>query len=150
MAHIPYPYKQVRSRRYVFISDGTKKIQKIVDFVPLGIGNILNLGFGDLRADDSIDDKINSNNGDLVRVLATVVAILKDYTNRHPNAVIYFKGSTKDRTKLYGRILRSYYQLFSRDFTIMAVAGNRVKNETALFDPEKAYEYLAFLVKRIS
>ena len=60
MTHIPYPYKRLQSRRYLFISDGKKRIAKVVDFVPLGIGNIMNLGFGDMLPDGTIDDKANS------------------------------------------------------------------------------------------
>lgn len=77
MSQISYPYYRLQSWRYVFVSDGKKKIQKIVDFVPLRQGNIINLGFGDLSPDGSIDDKANSNNGDIIKVLATVIDILK-------------------------------------------------------------------------
>jgi hypothetical protein len=68
MTHIPYSYKQVRSRRYVFISDGNRRVEKVVDFIPLGVRNIMNLGFGDLLPDGTIDDKANSNNGDITKV----------------------------------------------------------------------------------
>jgi hypothetical protein len=36
------------------------------------------MGFGDRLPDGSIDDTANSNNGDIVKVLATVIAVLKD------------------------------------------------------------------------
>jgi hypothetical protein len=150
MAQIPYAYRRLRSRRYVFTSEGKKNIPKVVDFIPLGVGNILNLGFGDLLPDGTIDDQVHSNNGDIIKVLATVVDILKDYTARYPKAVIYFRGSTDDRTRLYTRILRSYYQLFSEDFILMAIIGDKSSNETVLFDPHKHDKYLAFLVKRNS
>ena len=115
MAHIPYPYKRLQSRRYVFISIGKKRIEKVVDFVPLKTPNLMNLGFGDLLPDGSIDDKVNSNNGDILKVLATVVNILKHFTTRHPEIVIFFAGSTHDRTKLYARILKTYYTVFSQE-----------------------------------
>ena len=150
MAHVPYTYKQIRSRRYVFISDGNRRIEKVVDFIPLGVGNIMNLGFGDLLPDGTIDDKANSNNGDIVKVLATVVDILRHFTAKYPKAVIYFRGSTEERTKLYGRILRSYYQSFSKDFILMAIIGDKAENRTVLFDPRETSEYLAFFIKRIS
>jgi hypothetical protein len=150
MAYIPYTYQRVRPRRYVFFSEGKHRIKKVVDFSPLGIGNILNLGFGDLQPDGSVDDKANSNNGDIIRVLATVVDILKDYTAQYPNAVIYFKGSTAERTKVYGRILRSYYEIFSKDFMIMGMVGTKNESTTVPFDPQIDFDFLAFLVKRIS
>src|ERR1700748_1610973 len=102
MSYVPYPYEQIHSTRYVFTSDGVRKIRKVVGFTPLGIGNIINMGFGDQLPDGTIDDQADSNNGDITKVLATVIDIIKHFTTRHPKAVIYFRGSTPDRTKLYG------------------------------------------------
>ena len=54
MTQAPYPYKRLESKRYIFISVGKKRIAKVVDFVSLGMGNIFNLGFGDLLPDGSM------------------------------------------------------------------------------------------------
>lgn len=150
MTHIPYPYKRLQSRRYIFISIGKKRIAKVVDFVPLGIGNIVNLGFGDLLPDGSMDDKVNSNNGDILKVLATVVDILRHFTMQHPLTEVYFQGSTKERTKLYSRILKTYYSIFSKEFAIAGVSG--IKNDVNIvpYNPKIDQEYLGFLIKRIS
>ncbi len=86
MMQVSYPYKRLQSWRYGFVSDGKRKIQKIVDFIPIDKGNIVSLGFEDLLTDGSIDDKANSNNGDILRVLVTVVDILKDFTSSYPNS----------------------------------------------------------------
>ncbi len=105
MSHIPYPFEQVEPTRYKFFSLGRNKIEKIVDFVPLKAKNVMNLGFGDLLPDGCIDDRIASNNGDIGKVLATVVTILKHFTALHPHLTIGFAGSTAERTKLYARYL---------------------------------------------
>src|SRR3984957_2950886 len=65
MTYVPYSYKHPSARRYVFISVGKKRIEKVVDFVPLKAKNIMNLGFGDLMADGSINYKANSTYYDL-------------------------------------------------------------------------------------
>jgi hypothetical protein len=150
MAHKPYPYKQIRSKQYIFISAGNRRVEKIVEFIPFGLGNIMNLGFGDLLSNGFIDDKANSNNGDIARVIATVIEIVKHFTTKHPGVIIYFCGNTDQRTKLYGRILKSYYQQFSVEFTILAIIGTETDNKTIPFDPGESHEYLAFLIKRIS
>jgi hypothetical protein len=150
MTHIPYPYKRPAARRYVFISIGKKRIEKVVDFVPLKAKNIMNLGFGDLMADGSINYKANSNNGDIIKVLATVVDILRHFTTRHPEIVIFFTGSTTERTRLYTRILKTYYALFSKDFIVYGIKGTDDDNEIIQFDPHSNIEYLAFLIKRIN
>ncbi len=122
----------------------------MVDFVPLKTPNLMNLGFGDLLPDGSIDDMANSNNGDILKVLATVVNILKHFTTRHPEIVIFFAGSTHDRTKLYARILKTYYTVFSQEFNIYGIVGTEKENQTISFDPKVNMEYLAFLIKRIN
>jgi hypothetical protein len=148
MTNIPYSYKRLHGLRYVFTSAGRKKIEKAVDFVPLGIRNIFNLGFGDVLSDGSIDDTVNSNNGDIVMVLATVISILKDFTAEFPQAEIYFSGSTIERTRLYTRILKTYYTSFSKEFKITAIIASDNNNQQVQFDPDSRTEYLGFLVKR--
>ena len=81
----------------------------------------MNIGFGDMLPDGRIPDKVNSNNSDIIKVLATVVDILRYFTAQYPQAEIYFHGSTKDRTKLYGRIYSTYYPIFSKEFAIAGV-----------------------------
>lgn len=149
MSHIPYPYTQIQSRRYSFFSIGKTKIEKVVDFIPFGIRNIFNLGFGDLRPDGTIDDKANSNNGDIVKVLVTVIEILRYFTSQNPEAVIYFVGSTHERNRLYQRILKTYNAQFSKEFTLLAIVEDREAYRTVPFDPANNIEYSAFLIKRI-
>jgi len=73
--------------------------------------NIVNMGFGDVLPDGSIDDKANSNNGDIVKVLGTIVQIMIDFTNKFPDLEIFFTGSTPERSKLYFRIIRTHYHI---------------------------------------
>ncbi len=150
MTRIPYPYKRPAARRYIFISMGKKRIEKVVDFIPLKAKNTMNLGFGDLRPDGSINYKSNSNNGDILKVLATVVDIIKHFTSRHPDIIIFFTGSTIERTRLYARILKTYYQIFNKEFMVYGITGTDNDNEITPFDPQSGMEYLAFLIKRIN
>jgi len=57
-----------------------------------------------LTPDGSIDDTVKSNNGDILKVLATVVQIARIFISQFPNAEIFFIGSTDERTRLYARI----------------------------------------------
>src|SRR5580700_8060662 len=45
-----------------------------------------------------------SNNGDMVKVLATVVQIIRDFAIQFPDIKLIFFGSSQERTNLYGRI----------------------------------------------
>jgi len=87
MTHAPYTYHRIQTSRYTFVSIGKKRIEKVVDFIPLKPKNFLNLGFGDLLPNGSIDYSVNSNNGDIIKVLATVVDILRDFTGEYPEAI---------------------------------------------------------------
>jgi hypothetical protein len=148
MSTTPYIYKRPYAERYIFTSMGKKRIVKVVDFVPIGIKNIMNMGFGDLLPDGSIDDTVNSNNGDITKVFATVIQILKDFTSDYPQIEVFFMGSTYERTKLYTRILKTYYSIFNKEFIITALIGSETKNSRVPFDPLADMEYLGFLIKR--
>jgi len=50
MSTEPYLYEREVSTRYRFLSIGRKPVEKIVEFTPLAVKNVYNLGFGDLRA----------------------------------------------------------------------------------------------------
>jgi len=75
-------------------------------------------------ANGKIDDKASSDNGDIVRVMSTVIDITNDFIRDNPDIKIMFTGSTSQRTNLYHRILRTYYFSFSKDFKITALAEN--------------------------
>jgi hypothetical protein len=128
---------------------GRKQITKEVVFTHTGYMNIVNMGYGDVLPDGSIDDKANSNNGDIVKVLGTIVQIMIDFTNKFPDSEIFFAGSTPERSKLYMRIVRTYYYAFSKIFTtnILEPKGNSFVERA--FEPDIDIKFLGFLVKRI-
>jgi hypothetical protein len=150
MKKSPYLYKQQGFERFVFSSVGKTNIIKLVEFSTTSTPGVYNLGFGDLLPDGTIDDKANSNNGDIVLVLVTIVQIIIDFTSKHPDAKIVFAGSTHGRTNLYARILKLYYQDFSKEFRITAlIRVGRAKKEVD-FNPNLALTYLAFFIKKIN
>jgi hypothetical protein len=144
----PYLYNKEFSTRYRFFSIGKKPVEKIVEFTPLAIENIFNLGFGDLLPDGSIDDKANSNNGDIIKVLSTIIYIIKDFTEENPELKIVFRGSTKERTALYQRIIKTHLDTFRKEFLITALEGPANSPKETPFDTEYTESYLAFFVKR--
>lgn len=145
-----YSYDRKYSTRYIFTSKGKKgAIVKIVEFTPTSVKNILNLGFGDLLEDGNVDDTANSNNGDIIKVLATVISIIKDFTAENPDIKVVFAGSTARRTELYQRILKMYYPGFKKDFIITALRDNGNENYTEVsFEPGNNNKYIAFFIKR--
>lgn len=58
-----------------------------------------------------MNDIVKSDNGDVLKVLSTVTQIVRDITNRFPDAKIIFTGSIDERTKLYVPIATSRPQV---------------------------------------
>jgi hypothetical protein len=144
-----YPFDQTKINNYFFISVGKKRIVKHVAFTPIGVGNLVNMGFGDLQPGGAVDDKANSNNGDMVRVLATMVHILLDFTTNFPAVEVFFTGSTDERTRLYSRIVRTYYRTFSKDFRINVLVSDGQNLVEVPFETGAKSEFFGFVIKRI-
>jgi hypothetical protein len=125
------------------------KFKKLSTSFPLIKGILVSLGFGDLLPDGSIDDQAISNNGDIIKVLVTVVDILKDFTSLYPSSQVFFVGSTDERTKLYSRILKVYHAEFSKEFTILGALMIQRRLHYVPYESDSNKEYLAFIIKRI-
>jgi hypothetical protein len=122
---------------FSFLSIGKNGIiLKMVEIVEIQEG-IYNLGFGDYNfATNSVDDKANSNNGDIEKVLATIFGIMINFLEKNPNKTIFFSGSTPLRTQFYQRIVNTYFDEFS---TILEIQGNR-EGEYEPFQKNREYE----------
>jgi hypothetical protein len=131
------------------MSHGKERIEKIAIFSSTPIGNLYNFGFGDRMANGTIDDQAGSNNGDIVKVLATIIEILKTFLHEHPTAKVSFVGSTHNRTALYGRILKTYYEAFAKQFVISGLIVENNFFKEILFTPSSTEEYLSFYIKNL-
>ena len=150
MNNPPYEFRRVHAYRYIFESIGKRTITKVVEFSSTAINNSYNLGFGDLLSNGEIDDTANSNNGDIIKIFATVINILQDFTERHPTFNILFIGSTPLRTLLYKRILKTYYQAFNEIFSVFGIIETDNGPLLIPFDPKRSESYIVFLIKRIN
>lgn len=128
---------------FEFVSIGQKgKISKIVQYSPTNYKDLYNLGFGDKNVETGeIDDTVISNNGDSERVLATVVATLYAFIDKHKDALVYATGSTKSRTRLYRMGITKYLDEIKEDFEIYGEFENMWE------EFRKDVEYEAFIVK---
>ncbi len=128
---------------FEFVSIGIKgKIPKIVQYTPTNYKDLYNFGFGYKNIETGeIDDTTISNNGDSEKVLATVVATLFAFIDKHKEAMVYATGSTKSRTRLYRMGITKYLDEIKEDFEIFGELENGWE------DFQKDVEYEAFLVK---
>lgn len=100
-----YPFSVNESlQTFGFESDGPKgKIKKIVRFSPQNADGVtyFNIAFGDEIEQGKLNDKAISDNKDKEKILATVAATIIEFTGFFPDVMVYAKGSTPSRTRLY-------------------------------------------------
>lgn len=87
--------------RYIFVSKGAKDIIKIIDYTAVEITSdvikaekIYNFGFGDWSFEEQkVVDDIKSQNGDIFKVLYTVLNTIPHFFEKFPNNAIMVTGS---------------------------------------------------------
>ena len=130
---------------FEFVSEGKcGAIRKRIKFVPTALPNVYNLAFGDINIVDEIDDLSITNNGDRNKVLATVARVVEIYTSKYPERLIYFRGSTAQRTRLYRMAVGLNLEELSRKFKIYAELDKNY--EKVLFRKDMIIN--AFLIER--
>lgn len=132
---------------FLFVSVGPKgQIQKAIQFQETSNPQIYNLAFGDLLPDGSIDDQVENNNKDRNKIPATVAAVVYEFTANNIEKMVFFKGSSDVRTRLYQIAITLNLKELSNDFTIFGLYreddGYKAENFT------KGKNYSAFIVKR--
>ena len=130
--------------KFRFTSIGPKgEIPKLVIYSKMCRKNTYNLGFGDKDLEtDTIDDFIVTDNKDSQKVLATVAFTVYAFTNKYPDAMVFAKGSTKARTRLYQMGISNNLEEIMTDFVVLG------SKEGIWQWFEKNVEYDAFLVTR--
>lgn len=129
---------------YEFVSQGPKgDVKKVVMYSPTNIPNFFNLGFGDKNElTGQPDDQVVTNNGDSIKVMATVGSTLLSFTEEFPGAMIFATGSTKSRTRLYRIGISNNLETIRLDFLVYGFVDDGWEE----FVPNT--EYKAFLVIR--
>ena len=129
---------------FEFLSEGSKgKIDKIIQFSETNLKGFYNLAFGDKNIETGeLDNLAVSNNGDMEKVLATVVAAVLAFTERMPEAYIYATGNTSARTRIYRMGIMKYYNEIVESFDFFG----ETENDLETFVKNK--DYNGFVVIR--
>lgn len=138
--HYPsYPFQQTEdTTQFFFESIGSKGvIQKTVAITATGIDNIYNLGLGDYNPEtNEVDDLSVSDNGDTVKILATIFKIVHLYLNRYPERQLVFAGNTSSRNRLYRMAINKEIQELSHFFSLLGYWNDTWEH----FDPKHHYD----------
>ena len=125
---------------------------KVIVYTETQSENIYNLAFGDLIYDKVekkyfFDDSTITNNGDRNMILATVAESVYVFTKKYPEKMVFFKGSTLARTRLYRRAITINLDEISKTFLIFGVVKN--KDGSLLNVPFKTNkDFFGFTLKR--
>ena len=99
--------------------------------------------FGDTNpVTGEIDDLVVSNNADSEKVLATVVAAVYAFFDKHPEAYVYATGSSNARTRLYRIGITRFYEQMIKDFYFYGQVGDE------FYEFEIGNEYKGFLAQQ--
>lgn len=114
---------------FEFTSSGKNgRIRKAIKFTQTLNGNVYNLGFGDIVFSDEatieIDDDTLSNNGDLEKVIATVVHSVYLFVEHHPDMYILFGSSNKAKLRMYRMFLSRNLTQILQSFTVYGAIHN--------------------------
>ena len=146
MKYPQYPCLSDDTRLFFkFFSEGPKgRIVKLVEYTPTSNSNVFNLGFGDYdEATDSINDFSVTNNGDSLKVLATVASTVYAFTDKYPGAWIVATGSTVARSRLYRMGIANNLAEIRNDFTVFGFNTSEIWEEFVI---DRNYEI--FLVTK--
>lgn len=144
-----YPQYQYRSENlmfyFEFISEGPKGlIKKVIEYSETNTENVYNLGFGDYdETTKNINDFSITNNGDSLKVLATVASTVYAFTEKHPKAWILATGSTGVRTRLYRMGITNNLAEIAKDFIVFGYDADGNWNEFVVGE-----DYEAFLLTK--
>jgi hypothetical protein len=131
-----------RHEVYEFLSEGPNgTIKKVVYYQEIEI-NVFNLAFGDWdETEQRINDEARTNNNDRDKVLATIASTGIDFIKYHPKAVLFAKGSTPARTRLYQIGIADNLEDIDQLFEIEGFC----KGNWEPFEPGKNYQ--AFILR---
>lgn len=122
--------------RYEFVSVGLRTIPKVIIYQETDITDFYNLVLADILEDGTIETDIESKNGDLEKIIATVFQATITFFSYYPDAKIAFTGSDSKRTRLYQIILTREFDRIKHLFAIFGL------NDEGLvpFEPNQRYD----------
>ncbi|MCF0042654.1 DUF6934 family protein [Dyadobacter fanqingshengii] len=140
-----YAFKHASKKNtFSFVSIGKRgQIKKVVQF-RLIEDNVYNLGFGDYSEElKTLDDMVVTNNGDMEKVLATIIAIIEHFFTGNPDVHIFLTGSTPSRTRLYQIVINSHHDDLASHFEIYGLQQNQWRRF------RKNINYESFLILKL-
>jgi hypothetical protein len=136
---------------YVFLSHGEQVIPKLITYTPIEkSGNkYYNWGFGDMVIDENgeyrIDDRTESNNGDIRTVFYTVASTLSQFFEINPEATVHIEGSNRQRLAIYNGLIYRHWKQVEPFYDVKGFINGTIE----VFRPGVNFEYLLISRKKL-
>jgi hypothetical protein len=137
-----YPYFPIEDNLfYGFFSEGVKgRIPKAIIFT--FERRKWNLAFGDWKNND-IDDKVMTNNQDVVKVIGTVAKVTYQFFDDYPDAVLVIDPVDEKRKKLYNIVFQRHFETIEQNFNIVGF----IKKRKQSYSPKRFYDKFELSLK---
>jgi hypothetical protein len=127
--------------RFEFESTSSEKtITKAILFQRTNLPNYYNLTLADILPDGSNDIFSKSNNGDLEKILSTVIQTILVFLAYHPPAKVVFTGSTPSRTRLYQIVLSKELDNVNEKLEVVGFTDEKIEPF------QRNQSYLGFII----
>lgn len=142
-----YPVYADADRLYFdFLSVSAEKtVRKAVFFTPLSEHKVFNLALVDVRPDGSVCDKTISNNGDLEKIMATVIHCVARFFEFYPQADIHIQANTPARNRLYRIIISKELSRIKKYYEIYGMTDSVAEP----FEPGREYRLYTIKLKSV-
>jgi hypothetical protein len=105
----------------VFLFDSIGKygtIEKAIIYTEIE-KNLYNLAIANLN-DEYLDDKTETNNGDFIKIFATIYQSILSFITFNQSATVLIDGNTKQKKNVYCKLVSKYYDMLTVNFKIGA------------------------------
>ena len=135
---------QDNAQIFDFESIGKQIIKKKILYQNTSRKSFYNLALVDVLEDGSFDDMVESRNGDMEKILATVANTLPFFFEQFPDAIVLFSGSDERRTRLYQIIINKEVDNLAHTFSFLGINGLNFEQ----FRKNKTYDGFAIILKK--
>jgi hypothetical protein len=105
-----------------------------------------NLGFGDYDSENNeVSDTAVSDNGDMRKILATVVSTLKTFFQEKPYETVHIEGSDRVRKMYYHKLIVDYSNLIEELYVVKGRSLGKIEP----FQKGKSYEFILISLREV-
>lgn len=102
-----------------------KQVKKVVRLRPTDIEGLYNFVLLDILPDGTTSDTAETNNQDMLVVLATVTQIAVDFLSKNPGCAIAVQGGDAKRQRLYQIMISRELDQIRQQFNVLGGNGNQ-------------------------